>query len=286
VRFLSQLFIFTVVTPFGVLPPPAENARYGAFQTDFGQNPDLRCPYFIEAGGLCGIWKYRNGKCSTWFCKHVRGQAGLHFWRALKDLLQAIEEKMTVWCIHELMAGDEDFRLLFPLQDPDLELFQKQQTFFYEIGQASSRSLQQLAWGKWFGAERFFFEECSRLIDALHWNDIAEIGGAEMLRATRHLTNCYRQLTISEIPGWLKVAALKSIHLNSEKVRVWGYSRYDPLDLPRSIFDVLACFDGSPTASVLERLRVERGLQITDDWLRKLCDFGILCRATPSSIHV
>ena len=40
IRFLGQLFIFTVVTPLGVLPPPAESARYGVFQRDFGQNPD------------------------------------------------------------------------------------------------------------------------------------------------------------------------------------------------------------------------------------------------------
>ena len=275
-RFLGQLFMFTVVTPLGVLPPPAENARYGAFQKDFGQNPDLRCPYFIEEGGLCGIWKYRNANCSTWFCKHVRGQTGLHFWRALKDLLHKVEEKLSVWCIHELTAGNEDFRQLFPLQDSDLETFQKQQAFYYDISKVSSESLQRQIWGKWFGAERSFFEQCSRSIDVLNWKKIAEIGGPEISRAARHLTDCFAKLTGSNLPKCMKAAAIRSVHLNSGKVRAWGYSRYDPIDLPQSIYDALEVFDGSATAIVLERLRIERGLRMTDEWLKKLCDFGIL----------
>ena len=276
-RFLGQLFMFTVITPLGVRPPPAESARYGPFQKDFGQNPDLRCPYFIEEGGLCGIWKYRNANCSTWFCKHVRGRTGLHFWRALKDLLHKVEEKLTVWCIHQLTAGDDDFRQLFQLQDSDLETFQKQQSFYYDISKSENESLQRQVWGKWFGAERSYFEECSRIVDALNWNEVSEIGGPEVSRAAGHLTDCFEKLTGSMVPNCLKAVDIHSVYLSSGKVRAWGYSSYDPIDLPRPIFDALNVFDGSPTVTVLKRLHLERGLRITDEWMKKLCDFGILC---------
>ncbi len=277
VRFLGQFFIFTVVTPLGVLPPPAENARYGAFQQDFGKNVDLRCPYYLDQeGGLCGIWKHRNAKCSTWFCKHVRGQTGLHFWRALKDLLQRIEEKLTVWCIHELAVGDADFRQLFPLVESDLETFQKQQAFYYAISRRSDDRLQRQTWGEWFGAERSFFEECARLMERLKWDDIAEIGGSGILRETRFLEDCFRQLLGWKMPQYLSAKPFKSININPDTVRVWGYSQYDPIDLPRSLFEVLTHFDGSLATNVVENIRIKTGLQVTDQWLKKLCDFGIL----------
>ena len=78
------------------------------------------------------------------------------------------------------------------------------------------------------------------------------------------------------------MSPLKSINLSSDKIRVWGYSQYDPIDLPRSIFEALAFFDGNPNSIVLERLRIEKDLELTNEWLRKLCDFGILRSASGS----
>jgi hypothetical protein len=69
------------VTPLGL----GRNQRYALLYDNmdvqvFGRAQSLRCPHYIdEQGGLCGIWKYRNSVCSTWFCRHVRGVAGESF---------------------------------------------------------------------------------------------------------------------------------------------------------------------------------------------------------------
>jgi hypothetical protein len=81
------------VTPRGLEWPLKMRAEYTQMEPSaFGQTQSLRCPHYVnEQGGLCGIWKYRNSICSTWFCKYVRGAVGKEFWETAKVLLQAIE---------------------------------------------------------------------------------------------------------------------------------------------------------------------------------------------------
>jgi hypothetical protein len=279
-RFLAQMLAFTVSTPFGVSAPPAESARYGLWMKGFGQDLDLRCPYYMEKeGGLCGIWKYRNAKCSTWFCKHVRGQTGLHFWRVLKDLIRHLEEKLSIWCIHHLEAGNHLFRRLFPLSDVNLETFQQQQRFHYNLAQTRNpekRAWMEQAWGKWLDRERSFFEECARLVDELAWPEIVNVAGHETERLATVVQDAYAHLTTGDLPDSLVAAGFKSTPISETHVRVWGYSYYDPLDLPKSILNSLTYFDGSPVQNVLDRMEREKGMRFSEEWIRKLYDFGIL----------
>ena len=63
--------------PQGIFPSLAESAKYTLLNPGFGNDPSMLCPYYIsETGGLCGIWKHRNSRCATWFCKHERGAVG------------------------------------------------------------------------------------------------------------------------------------------------------------------------------------------------------------------
>ena len=283
-RFQAHMLTFTVATPLGVSAPPAESARYGALTKGFGQDTDLRCPYYFEnGGGLCGIWKYRDAKCTTWFCKHIRGQAGRNFWRAVFELLHALEGKLSVWCIHQLHAGSELFRELFPLSSVDLETFQKQQSFFYHyshLPNVRNRSTAAQAmlqtWGDWVSNERCFFEECSRLVDRLAWKEVVTIGGPKVESHAAFVKEAYLFLMGDSIPICLKKGSFKSVRISAEQVRVWGYSQYDPIDIPRRIFDVLMRFDGSPWRNTVTRIKNETGLEISDMWIHKLCDFKIL----------
>jgi hypothetical protein len=70
------------VTPLGLAPPPVHSLLYRSSADAFGRRRALRCPHYIEECGRCGIWRNRNAICSTWFCKHVRGEVGYAFWRA------------------------------------------------------------------------------------------------------------------------------------------------------------------------------------------------------------
>ena len=279
-RFVAQMLTFTIPTPLGIFPPPEESARYDPWMQSFGQGVDLRCPYYMEReGGLCGIWKYRNAKCSTWFCKHIRGRTGLEFWRSLNNLIRHTEQKLSIWCIHQLEAGDETFRQTFPLCDTDLETFQKQQSFVYNFTQAhrlKNRPVLDQTWGNWIYREREFYEQCARLVDNLTLEEIMRIGTPEAEPLANQVKNFYTQLTTDCTPDVLKTGAFKTVEVSPTVVRVRGYSNYDPIDLPRSIFEALALFDGSSRQDTLKRIEQQKGLQLTGEWIQKLYDFGIL----------
>src|SRR4051794_4988796 len=57
----------------------------------FGRSLSLRCPYYVEDGGRCAIWRHREADCSTFFCKHGAGADGKIFWRALGAYLTGVE---------------------------------------------------------------------------------------------------------------------------------------------------------------------------------------------------
>ncbi len=115
----------------------------------------------------------------------------------------------------------------------------------------------------------------ARLVDRLEWESVMQIGGTECVRISTLLKDCFSEMKAPNIPDHLGPGLFKSVVLNDEKVRVWGYSQYDPIDLPRTIFQSLSSFNGSPNTVVLQRLH-ERGIILTPEWLRKLYDFGIL----------
>ena len=96
------------VTPFGFGQDALYQQLYNAAMykqahgTFSGRSRPLRCPHYVEEGGRCGIWKHRNARCATWFCKHERGATGSRFWMAIKELLGAVEEGLATWCVSQL----------------------------------------------------------------------------------------------------------------------------------------------------------------------------------------
>src|SRR5262245_2433326 len=68
------------VTPLGLDRPPSYFALYQHISKAFGRTHTMRCPHFIDEGGLCGVWRHRESTCVTWFCKHERGGVGKAFW--------------------------------------------------------------------------------------------------------------------------------------------------------------------------------------------------------------
>jgi hypothetical protein len=62
----------------------------------------------------------------------------------------------------------------------------------------------------------------------------------------------------------LKLASFQSCKINEVRIRLWGYSQYDPIDVPVDIFEQLKSFDGN------------RSSGLSKEWLLRLYDFGIL----------
>lgn len=264
------------VTPVGLVRPPVQALLYqhGA-SAGFGRATSLRCPHYrADAGGACGIWRHRNGVCSTWFCKHGRGATGGRFWQALEQLLAIVERDLARWCLLEIGVEAGVLARLLPrgvdrgVAGVSLDAGELDGT----VPEAAYRAL----WGSWQGRERELFRRAAALVNDLRWADVARIGGAGVAAFARVVVDAHERHGDNGIPARLVVGPFRVVTARRERVAVVTYSPYDPLELPRLLVDVLPYFDGRPTAEALRRIRRERRINVQPDLVRRLVDFGVL----------
>jgi hypothetical protein len=264
------------VTPLGLHRPPVHLLLYqhGA-QSGFGRAVSLRCPHYrTDTGGTCGIWRHRNGVCSTWYCKHTRGATGQRVWHALDQLLAIVERSLTRWCLLQLDLDGEALARLLP-RGADRE--GEGTTIDAEgIDGIVAEGAYAALWGTWRGRERELYRRAAELVSALEWPDVVRIGGASVEAFARVVVHEQAALGETSLPRRLTVGPFQTVAVGRERVRVVTYSPYDPLELPRLLVDVLPYFDGRPTTQTLRQIRDERGLNIQPSLVRRLLDFGIL----------
>lgn len=227
-----------VITPLGIRAPASYQWLHDI--KTFGKSDILRCPYYRdEQGGSCSIWEYRNAVCSTWFCKFERGRTGYEFWASVKALLTALENTLSFHFALQLGAD--------PQADAALDA----------------------AWGPWAGRARDFYRECSNRVVPLRWSRLMEIGGPEVRKLADACASAFASLGRAEVPGNLRIGAIRSEALGNGSLRVWGYSRYDPLDL------------GPDTAAALSELEKNPGaaVNLPPSVVQELIDKGIVLPA-------
>ncbi len=261
------------VSPLAVLPPPVYNLIYRHSQDAFGRNIALRCPHLDTALGSCTIWPYREPACLTWFCKHRRGKFGQIFWKYLYNFLTTINKELALWCVLQLDIGSEALEAL--------EIWRNEETDgeHLKTGQVDGKPDEEVAnkiWGRWQGRKTAFFAECSSLVADLSFEDVARICGPEVRLSAQMVVQAFNNLHDIEVPAYLKVGRFKVEGVTTDYVRVWSYSRLDPLDLPVSVFRALSFFNGPATTEVLSTVRLELGASLDGSLLRTLLDFGIL----------
>ena len=264
------------ITPSGLEWPLKSRAQYTQMESyAFGRAQSLRCPHFLnEQGGLCGIWKYRNSICSTWFCKYVRGAVGRNFWESTKQLLLTIEQGLSRWCAVKLELDDSALRylltpMLMPGQLPDLKL--------EDIDERVDFEKQRRIWANWHGREREFYLACGELVASLEWSDVSSICGAEVQLRSRLTQQAYRAVIGKDIPERLKVGAFTVMQAGRDfyKLHRPGIG-LDVFPLSARVTRLLPYFDGRPTTEVVSEIVDKEGLRFTDDLLRRLVDFKIL----------
>lgn len=263
------------VTPLGLEQPPDFQLLYGSSpKTLFGQSRSLRCPHYLETeGGRCGIWKHRASICATWHCKYVRGLVGNDFWMALHQLLTTVEMSLSRWCVFELDIGSEALSYLFRPR-PRLK----------SSGNINARALDGLAdpaenlklWGNWLGREAEFYRECTRLVNVLDWQEVTAINRGEIEICARLLREAYSKLLSDEIPERLKIGTLQVLSMDHDSCSINTYSKYDPLNIPKQLLDVLRYFDGRPTSEAMNAIIEAESLMLDATLVRKLADFGVL----------
>lgn len=267
------------VTPLGLERPPKMDVLYTQIEPRaFGRALSLRCPHYVdEQGGLCGIWRYRNGVCSTWFCKHERGVRGRDLWERVNLLLLAIEEDLARWCALKLDVDDTALELLLTpralagqpprLSPSDLES---------EVEPARQRS----HWGQWLGREQEFYGACADLVARLTWPEVVAICGPETQARARLAQSAYRRLKSDGVPARLKIGSFTILEANADFYCLHHSGMgLDTFSLSAKVMRLLPYFDGRPTAETVNRIAEKEGLRFTTELLQRLVDFNILVAA-------
>lgn len=261
------------VEPLAIQPPPAYKLLYRHSQHAFGRNSTLRCPYLDTTVGDCSIWPYREPTCITWFCKHLRGKIGQSFWKALLSFFNAVTKELSLWCVLQLNIGDDALALIESKREigvPSENLQSNELDGRFDVDTARK------IWGRWWQRETAFYAECARLVSGLDFQEVVKICGLEVQISSRLVKQAYLKLQESHIPSRLQIGHLEVEEATLDAVRVWSYSRFDPIDLPTPVFMALSYFDGRPTDEVLSMVEHDLGIRLDDQLIRILIDFGIL----------
>lgn len=263
------------VTPLGLASPAVHATLYqigGA--AAFGRSTSLRCPHYLaDQGGRCGIWRHRNGTCSTWFCKHGRGGTGRRFWQTLDELFASVERVLARWCVLEL---DLDPVALARLVPYGTDRGHGEGLDGARIDGRVDVATYAALWGRWAGRESDWFRASATLVGGLVWTDVLRIGGADVRLFARLVREAHVALGKTALPRRLAAATVEVMPAGRDRVRVVGYSGLDPLELPRAVLEVLPYFDGSPTEATLARIIEETGIRVERALVRRLVDFGVL----------
>lgn len=233
------------VTPLGV--GPSSHYRFVQSLKRFGQAEILRCPYYIDQqGGLCGIWRYRESVCSTWFCKFERASISFKFWDSARKWLSKLQVVLAIWSADQLG--------LHPTaKNPNLH-----------------------HWNQWLGREREFYVASFGLVSSLSWKQIQDIGGTQIQPFTEALKSSFQQLRSDKIPERLLLQKCNADLLPNDQMRIVSYSLFDSIDLHKTIFDLLPRFDGRPWVEVVHAIQEETEFEMDVSLIRKLWEYGIL----------
>jgi hypothetical protein len=261
------------VTPLGVGIPAPYALLYGHSEDAFGRAHALRCPHYLSDGGRCGIWRHREATCATWFCKYVRGKTGEDFWKALFQFLRSIEDDLVKWCIEQV--GLED-GALEGLLSPDGT--QDRLDSFALDGRVDRKACARV-WGEWNGRERDFYRECGRAVESLSWIEVLDICGPAVRLNARIARQAYQRLMDETIPASLRVGRCEVVNIKPLGSTIRTYRDFDPIHVPRGLFEALSYFDGRETSSALKAISEERGIDVSESEVRELVDFRILVPA-------
>lgn len=259
------------VTPLGLERTPVFHLMYSQIPGAFGRTRNLRCPHYIEEGGLCGVWRARESTCATWFCKHERGEVSKLFWRQLHHLLTVAERQVASWVMVQLDVGVDALKANFP--------FPPRQNFPVTGADFDDRpdpAMQRALWGNWHGREREFYRRASDIVRPLSWAQVRAIGNVELQVAEQIARGAFAELNDVSLPSHLRG---KSFHQQvGQGGEIWaiGYSGLDPLLMSPEVMSILPYFHGQPVRDAQQAIEDELGFEVEPELLRKLVDFGIL----------
>jgi hypothetical protein len=262
------------VTPLALLPPAKQDFLQRHGKAGFGRSNALRCPYLDAEHQRCSIWSHREAVCTTWFCKHNHGQAGLLFWQQLRDYLL---ETQWLLSLHALRALGLDVDRIDASQVSESELDARA----LDDTPLDDESYAAL-WHDWAGREEELYSAAYEVTRALDRASFEQLGGIRLRLALERLDKRYRDMREPAVAEMLlKNPALRVTRTRDGSYIVVGYVGTDPLRVKKTLYDLLDDFDGRRSnAEVRSAILARGGDWISDSLLVKLYQHRILIAAS------
>jgi hypothetical protein len=260
------------VTPLGLARSPVFAVLYKNSREAFGRARSLRCPHYVEEGGLCGVWRHRESTCATWFCKHVRGATAKSFWDQLQHLLRLVEGGLARHCVIELDPGARALQILLGSQEEE-----DRALGVAELDARLESAPLAAAWGSWAGREREFYGRAADLIAGLDWRAVLGVGGAGVRGAAAVAGQSYREVVAESLPERVELGRFEIVGMRGDQARISTYSEYDALEVSLALLEVLPYFEeAASTREAIARAGARTGIELDDAAVLRLIDFGIL----------
>jgi hypothetical protein len=183
----------------------------------FGRDVAMRCPFWVGGEHACGVWAGRSARCRAFFCRHDRGLAGALSWSQAAGLGVSLEAAVASYFVATLGGAPADDATIDDL----------------------------LAW----------YARCASAADVL--------GDAEALAIVRAVPpampdaspdrivesprgRLIKKLRIykAEVADVL-VPAVSKVEHHGDRVLIAGYSTFDAVSAPSSVFALLSRLDGA-----------------------------------------
>jgi len=187
-------------------------ARHG-----FGRDVEMRCPFWVGGDHACGVWAGRSARCRAFFCRHDRGLAGALSWSQAAGLGVSLEAAVASYFVATLGGA--------PPNDASID--------------------ELLAW----------YARCASAADVL--------GAAEALAIVRtvppaapdaspeRIVESPRGRLIKKLRIYkaaiadVLVPAVSKVERHGDRVLIAGYSTFDAVSAPPSVFALLNRLDGA-----------------------------------------
>lgn len=264
------------VTPLGLGLSYADIGRIVGEQSAFGRSPVVVCPHFVDATQGCAIWQTRNAVCSTWFCKHERGAVSQRFWHAVRDLLIAVEERVSYRALTSGGLPDEQVRAVLDHRTVVRETVARANAGEPADDTApddTSADWYARMWGDWAGREQDWFLRSAELVATMGDDELINL-----MNDVRHFSSDVQdrraELTVHDLPDRLAFSPGVGSEVTPDVLLLIGYSPFDPLVLPVALKADLLRLDGRPVAQWREGIDLH-GTPLVDNLLGLLQDFGV-----------
>jgi hypothetical protein len=239
---------------------PAAATRRPIRQSVPSVQPALRCPYYIEDGGRCGVWRHRESTCATWFCRHERGLLGFQYWTAQRHLLRAVEQGLATLVALDLGIDQGGLDLLLSSSKT--------------VDRVTDAAVYSAMWEPWLGREAQYFIECHRLVGAMSWQDVltrAEGNLDGRIAEARATMKAMREAP--GLPDVVRIRSLTRLGGDGRRTLIKGYSAYDPIEMSAETADTLPRV---PQGTVDEIVAAHGDKGVDRPLLERLWEAGLL----------